>query len=157
MLNARDINKSWEIFQVIFNGAVNQCVLFRNRRKQVNTKPKQWNNEISRNLTIKKRAHDRYFITGNQSDRDEFCRVRRETKRLIRQSKRNLEEHIVNSSRSNPKEFYSYIRNKKVLGSNIGPLATTDGNIVNEGTEMANILSDFFASVFTDEDLGDKN
>ncbi len=58
-------------------------------------------------------------------------------------------------SKSNPKEFYSYVRNKKVLGSTIGPLATTDGNIVNEDTEMANILNDFFASVFTDEHLVD--
>ncbi len=42
MLTARDISKSWETFQVIFNGAVNQCVSFRNRHKQVNTKPKWW-------------------------------------------------------------------------------------------------------------------
>ncbi len=42
-----------------------------------------------------------------------------------------------------------------MFGSTIGPLATTDGNIVNEDTEMANILNGFFASVFTDEDLGD--
>ncbi len=42
-----------------------------------------------------------------------------------------------------------------MLGSTIGPLAKTDGNIVNGDTEVANILNDFFASVFTDEDLGD--
>ncbi len=54
-----------------------------------------------------------------------------------------------------PKEFYSYARNKSVLGSTISPLATIDDNINNEDTEMANILNDFFASVFTDEDLGD--
>ncbi len=42
-----------------------------------------------------------------------------------------------------------------MLSSTIGPLATTDGNIVNENTEMANILNYFFVSVFTDEDLGD--
>ncbi len=74
---------------------------------------------------------------------------------MIKQSKRNLEQHIANSSKSSPKEFYSYIRNKKVLSSTIGPLAKTDGNIVNEETEMANILNDFFVSAFTDEDLGD--
>ncbi len=44
MLTARDINKSWEVFQEIFNGAVNQCISFQNRRKQVNTKPKWWTN-----------------------------------------------------------------------------------------------------------------
>ncbi len=66
------------------------------------------------------------------------------TWRLIRQRKSNLEEHIPKSSKSNLKEFHSYGRNKKVLGSTIGPLATTHGNIVNEDTEMANILNYFF-------------
>ncbi len=42
-----------------------------------------------------------------------------------------------------------------MLGSIIGPLETRDGNIVKENTEMANILNYFFASVFTNEDLGD--
>ncbi len=80
ILTARDINKSLDIFQVIFNGVVTQCVPFRYRRKQVNIKPKWRNNEISRNLTIKKRAHDRYLLTRDQSDRDKFCRIRRDQK-----------------------------------------------------------------------------
>ncbi len=42
-----------------------------------------------------------------------------------------------------------------MLGSTTGPLVTKNDNIVNENTEMANILNDFFASVYTDEDLGD--
>ncbi len=46
-------------------------------------------------------------------------------------------------------------KKQKVLGTTVGPLATKDGNFVNEDTEMANILNYFFASVFTDEDLGD--
>ncbi len=153
MLTARDINKSWEIFQVIFNGAVTRCDPFRNRRKRTNTKPKWWTNEISRNLTIKKREHNKHLFTRNHNDSDEFRRARRETKRLITQSKSNREEDFPNSRKSNPKEFYSYVRNQKVLASTTGPLATINENIVNEDTEMANILNDFFASVFTDEAL----
>ncbi len=42
-----------------------------------------------------------------------------------------------------------------MLGSTTGPLATTDGNIVNEYTEMTNILNDFFSSVFTNKHLGE--
>ncbi len=57
---------------------------------------------------LEKRAHDRHLVTRIQIDRDEFRRVRRETKRLIRQSKRNL-EHTANPGKSNPKEFYSYV------------------------------------------------
>ncbi len=55
----------------------------------------------------------------------------------------------------NPQRILFIRKKQKVLGSTIGPLATTDGNIVNEVTEMANILNDFFVSVFTGEDLED--
>ncbi len=74
---------------------------------------------------------------------------------MIRQCKRNLEQHIASSSKSNPKTSIHTLQTKKVFGSTIGPLATTDGNIVNEDTEMGNIHNDFFASVITDEDLED--
>ncbi len=56
-----------------------------------------------------------------------------ETKKMIRQSKRNIEQHIA---KLNPKAFYSYVRNKKVLGSTFGPLPTADGSIVIDDTKM---------------------
>ena len=51
----------------------------------------------------------------------------------------------------NPKEFYSYIRKKKVLSSTIGPLLTANGEYTEDEFVMANMLNESFASVFTDE------
>ena len=79
-------------------------------------------------------------------------RIRRETKKLIKRSKKNLEEYIAETSKSNPKEFFSYVNNKKSLTCGIGPLANDNGNHTNDENEMATILNNFFASVFTDED-----
>ena len=42
---------------------------------------------------------------------------------MIRQSKQDLQTYIAHKSKSNPKEFYSYVRSKeKVFTSKILPL-----------------------------------
>ena len=147
-----NINKSWEAFTNKLNNAVSLCVPFRNRRSVLNSKPKWWNNEIKDSLARKKSAYYKYMSTKNEADKLELDRTRRESKKLIKRSKKNLEEYIAEASKSNPKEFYRYINNKKALACNIGPIAIDTGGHTNDENEMATILNRFFGSVFTEED-----
>ena len=147
------MNDAWKVFTDIFNQAVKACVPFRSRRSDKNMKPKWWNNQIKTGLLQKKRAYLRYKLTQNERDRLEFERLRRETKKMIRQSKKNLELYVAGISKSNPKEFYSYIRKKKVLPANIGPLTLENGKHVSNEVEIAEELNKYFASVFTVEDI----
>ena len=152
VLAVTDINKSWEKFTESFNEAVGKCVPLRTRRANRNTKPKWWNNRIQNNLSAKKRAFRKYLQTQELNDKQEYERLRRETKKMIRNSKKNLELHIANASKENPKEFYNYARKKRVLSSNIGPLIMENGQHTEDDSEMADILNEYFASVFTSED-----
>ena len=145
-----DIDKAWEAFTTELNSAVTLCVPCRDRRPPTN-KPKWWNNEISKSLSLKKRAFKKYVSTHSQDDKLELDRIRRETKKLIKASKKNLEEYIAEASKSNPKEFYSYVNKKKTLACGIGPLIK-ENKLTNDENEMASILNNFFASVFTNED-----
>lgn len=77
--------------------------------------------------------------------------MRRNAKKLIRESKKNYELHIANRSKTNPKEFFSYIRTKKAIASSIGPLALDNGEHTDDEIEMAIKLNNYFASVFTEE------
>ena len=150
--NETNIDKMWLAFTTILNRATTLCVPYRNRRPLTRAKPKWWNNEIKDILSLKKRAFTKYKETQNQADKLELDGIRRETKRLIKRSKKNLEEYIADASKSNPKEFYQYIKNKRTLNCSIGPLAKDCGNHTNDENEMATILNNFFVSVFTDED-----
>ena len=58
----------------------------------------------------------------------------------------------MESYKFNPKEFYSFIKSKKALTCNIGSLAKEHNNHTNDENEIVTILSNFFASVFTEED-----
>ena len=151
-LSSSDINENWVNLTNILNSAIKSSIPFKPRRPPKEPKPKWWNQQIKNSINAKKRAHRKHVTSQNQADKREYERLRRESKKLIKQSKRNLEEHIANKCKSNPKEFYSYVRKKKVIASNIGPLINENGQQLENDTEIANSLNNYFASVFTTED-----
>ena len=71
---------------------------------------------------------------------------------MIRRSKNDLKIYIANKTKSNPKEFYIYVHNKKVITTNIGPDHLENGKVTNTELEMAEVLNNYFASVFTIKD-----
>ena len=71
---------------------------------------------------------------------------------MIRRSEKVLEIYIASKTKSDPKEFYTYVRNKKVITTNIGPLHLENGKEINTESEIAEVLNYYFASVFTVED-----
>ena len=51
----------------------------------------------------------------------------------------------------NPKKFWSYVRQKTTIGEAIPALLKPNGKLTDTDDEKAEVLSNFFASVFTDE------
>ena len=153
LLGTPDINKAWEVFAKKLNEISQLCVPLRNRRQVKNTKPKWWNNEIRCCLQAKKTAYHKYKLTQNNNDKLEHDRLRRKAKKLIKSSKKSVEAQIANSCKTNPKEFYSYIKTKRVLTSTIGPLKTENDVQIENDVDMANTLNDYFSSVFTTESV----
>ena len=153
----QDVEQAWNMFIDILGNAITECVPMRDRRPANNSKPKWWNIDIRNILLAKKRAYRRYKSTHSQADKLEYTRIRRETKKLIKISKKLHELHIASNCKINPKEFFRYVREKKTLKSTIGPLLSAEGEIVTDERETADILNDYFASVFTvEEDRGEE-
>ena len=150
--NTDDINAEWQFFIEMYAKAVHECIPLRKRRTEHRRKPNWWTNEIANCLRDKKNAHIRLKTLNNDEERAKFTDLRRKAKRLINQSKRSVELHIANRSKENPKEFYKYIREKRVVTSTIGPLTDENGASTRDEHQMSNILNTFFASVFTTED-----
>ena len=64
---------------------------------------------------------------------------------------KKIEIYIANKSKSNPKELYTHVRNKKVITTNIGPLNLENSKLTNTESEIDEVLNDYFAFVFTVE------
>ena len=63
----------------------------------------------------------------------------------MRNSKRNFEKKLANST--NKKPFNSYLRSKTKSRSGVGPIVH-DNRVVTEAKEMSTILNSYFSSVF---------
>ena len=51
--------------------------------------------------------------------------------------------------------LFSYIRHKKTVRNNIGPLVDNDNKLISDDKDMASLLNSTFSRVFTDEDKAD--
>ena len=91
---------------------------------------------------------------GDQNTRVVYTKARNKVKRLIRHSKRMFEKVVASKSKTNPKEFWKYVRKKLKTKSGVSPLLEDrkDPNSLRfEDKEKAEILQRQFCSVFTKE------
>ena len=51
------------------------------------------------------------------------------------------------------KSLYAYVRSKQKVRDKVGPLENNSGNIISDGFQMAELLNEYFSSVFTTEDI----
>ena len=70
---------------------------------------------------------------------------------MICQARLHYESHIIANMRTNPCSFYSYIRSKKKVKDHIEYLTKPDGTKTNIFAESAEVLAQFFSSVYVKE------
>jgi len=62
---------------------------------------------------------------------------------------------LADKIKENPKEFYGYVRSKSRSREGIGPLLDKGGKLHDDKGEICEILNDYFATVFTEENISD--
>ncbi|GAB0175820.1 mitochondrial enolase superfamily member 1 [Grus japonensis] len=67
----------------------------------------------------------------------------------VRKAKALRELNLARNVKDNKKSFYKYISDKRKTRENMGPLQKEMGDLVTQDIEKAEVLNDFFASVFT--------
>ena len=71
----------------------------------------------------------------------------------IRKSKRTFEQKLAGNTKNYSKSFYADVRSKQKVRDKVGPLENNSGNIISDGFQMAEVLNEYFSSVFTTEDI----
>jgi hypothetical protein len=71
---------------------------------------------------------------------------------MIRNAKRNFEKRLAGGNGGNRRPFYAYIKRKTKSRPGIGPLKNKKKETITNDQGMAELLNNFFGSVFTRED-----
>ena len=81
-----------------------------------------------------------------------FKEVQKECKKAVASAKRRFEKNIASKGTKRP--FNSYVKSKTKSRTNVGPLKVNN-KLFSENKDMAQVLNDFFVSVFTKENDND--
>ena len=60
-------------------------------------------------------------------------------------------KRLADNIKKDPKSFFAYTRSKTRKKDSVGPLVDIEGKVTTDSVKTANVLNDYFASVFTDE------
>ena len=98
----------------------------------------------------KHRAWQRYYETKEISKYKEYVKNRNKVKKITRQAKKRLEDQICEEVKTNPKAFRSYVNSGSKCHDTI-PELDMGNNIATTDNEKANMLAEYFCSVYTRE------
>ncbi|GAB0204852.1 mitochondrial enolase superfamily member 1 [Grus japonensis] len=80
---------------------------------------------------------------------EEYRETVQAARNQVRKAKALMELNLARDVKDNKKSFYRYVSDKRRTRENVGPLQNETGNLITQDMEKAEVLTDFFASVFT--------
>ena len=116
-------------------------------------KPKWFDNNISVAIGNRQKSYRIYLAQPCEETKKIHVNKCRAVKKLIRKAKLQNEERVAAVAKSNPKAFFAHVNSTKPIKSSIGPLKNKEGRIVGNDLEMAEMLNEYFVSVFTEENV----
>ena len=94
-----------------------------------------------------------YKHTGNVDNYTNYKEALNLATTEIRKSKRALKKILAGNIKNYSKSFYAYVRSKQKVRNKVGPLENNSENIISAGFQMAEVLNEYFSSVFSTEDI----
>ncbi|KFQ99133.1 hypothetical protein Y956_03969, partial [Nipponia nippon] len=146
-LRDKGAEQSWQIFKDIFHRVQELSIPSCKKSGKEGKRPAWLSHDLLVKLKGKKRMH-RQWKQGQVSweeyrDTVQLCRDR------IRKAKARLELNLARDAKNNKKGFYRYVIQKRKVKESVPPLMSKTGKLVTTDEEKAEVLNNFFASVFT--------
>ena len=151
ILSGKTVEEDWAHFRKILDAAVSRHVPVSTVRAE--NQPKWITREIIRLIRKKRRAWRTMRVHLTVENREKYKELEKQVTIRVRNAKRSMEKRLANSKNSNARTFANYIKSKTKSRTGIGPLKTKEGKMVTREDEIAELLNNFFASVFTEEDI----
>ncbi|GAB0199980.1 mitochondrial enolase superfamily member 1 [Grus japonensis] len=146
-LEGRRAQDSWLIFKGHLLQAQERCIPTKRKSGKNSRRPARMNKELLGKVKHKKEAY-RGWKQG-QVAWEKYRETVRAARDEVRKTKALIELNVAKDVKGNKKSFYRYVRDKRRTRENVGPLRNETGDLITQDMEKAEVLNDFFASVFT--------
>ncbi|GAB0208807.1 mitochondrial enolase superfamily member 1 [Grus japonensis] len=147
----RGAQDSWLVFKGHLLQAQEQCIPTKRKSGKNTQRPPWMKKELLGKVKQKKEAY-RGWKQG-QVAWEEYRETVRAARDQVRKAKALIELNLARDVKGNKKSFYRYVSDKRRTRENVGPLRNEMDDLVTQDVEKAEVLNDFFASVFTGKSL----
>ena len=151
VLEGLNTEESWDSFKHILQETVDKCVPTKIRRSS--TKPLWMKPNIIRKIRKKRRVWRWYQSTKEYIAWQAYKKIQQEVSKAVKNAKKSFERKLAKNSKKNPRAFWAHINKSTKSRPTVGPLKNKNGEMQTEDKPMADLLNNFFSSVFTKEDM----
>uniref|UniRef100_A0A803K2X2 Reverse transcriptase domain-containing protein n=1 Tax=Xenopus tropicalis TaxID=8364 RepID=A0A803K2X2_XENTR len=151
MFSDKNTEQKWLSFKMILNHYCSQFIPLIRKSRSVKNHPMWLNSEVKKLIGRKRKAFKKYKSEGTVAAFNDYKHYNKCCKTAIRKAKIENEERIAAEAKTNPKKFFKYINSKKMQVEGVAPLSYSN-NMVTADTEKADVLNQFFSSVYTVEE-----
>ena len=145
--NTESVEHLWNVFKTRLKNIMDNFIPTKVISKQNKT---PWiTPKIKRMHRRKQRAYNKARNSGNDCDWESFREIRKETHKLTRSAYR---KHIREYCLESKKQFWSFVKSLRKDSSGV-PALKEKGILTSEDRQKAEILNEYFRSVFTTENL----
>ena len=114
--------------------------------------PPWMNAKIKEKSRVKWQLYKEMRQHRSEENRNKYARIKNQVKWEVRKAVRQYEKKIAQESKTNPKAFYKYAKSKLKCTSRIPDINFADSTATSD-SDKADVLNQFFSSVFIQEDL----
>ena len=152
LVEGDSIDQQWSKIESVLNNAKSKFIPLR----KVNPMKKQRSFHAPPTLLnliqLKRSAFKTWKKYPTDFNYNIYVKYRNKVKREANKAKCLKEQMVAKSAKINPKMFYQYVKSKTKPKENISSLLKDDGKLTENDKEKAEVLNNYFSSVFTKED-----
>ena len=131
----------------------NNCIPQKNLSTDKHVEPAWFNKNIAKQIGERQKAYNRSKLIPTQENIKIHKQHCRNVDKSIKKAKLENENRIAAAAKKNPKVFFAHANSRKPIKNAMGPLKDAQDNIISTDEGMADLLNEYFASVYTEEDL----
>ena len=154
-IDDKNVEEAWGFIKDTLIQNMNTYIPKSNIKENTRTSPCWMNQKVFRKIKKKYFAYKRFLITRQGRDYEKYIRERNSCKKEIKKAKKKHEKNIAHGCKENPTKFWQYVNQRCKTNVGISSLKDKEGNLKTTDKERADILNEFFTSVFLKENMND--
>lgn len=151
-LKNKNAQEMWDTIYSKLSEVMTHHIPIRSNRSQKNRKLPWFTEHVQTKLKAKKAAFQNYKRYKTNDSYKIYARARNQAKEAVKQAVKAHERRIASDSKTNPKVFFSYARSKLNVRQGVHNLLDDKGNTISDDGAKANVLNNYFSTVFTVEE-----